>query len=43
MNGKIITHSVLPVQVCLPAQSAVALTGMKNLSFSVDNVIGKEF
>lgn len=40
MNGRTITHSVLPVQACLPALSAIGTIEKKTLFCSVDNVIG---
>lgn len=40
MNGKTITHSVLRVPACPPAQSAVGTTEKRTSFFSVDSVIG---
>lgn len=40
MNGKTITHSVLPVQAYLPARSAIETIEKKILFCNVDNVIG---
>lgn len=39
MNGKTITHSVLPVQAYLPARSAIETIEKKILFCNVDNVI----
>lgn len=43
VNGKIITHSVLPVLVYLPAQSAVAVIEKRSSFCNAGSVTGQNF